>query len=180
MSIARQLFREFRPLFRMLDEPITHTPISWNMRSHPFFDDPFFSAPGFTRPAVDVTEQGKNYIVEADLPGVAKENVEVRIGEGGRSLTIEGKVVSKGPEPETTQPQASEGEQAASTEVTKTGTPTQISAERQFWSNSSFTRTVWLPRPVDSSGVSAQLKDGVLTVTIPKAEDKASVVVPVQ
>ncbi|KAK0221819.1 HSP20-like chaperone [Armillaria fumosa] len=172
MSIARQLFREFRPLFRMLDEPITRTPASWNMRSHPFFDDPFFSTPGFTRPAVDVTEQGNNYIVEADLPGVAKENVEVRIGEGGRNLTIEGKVVSKGPEPEATQVQASE--------VTKTDTPNQISAERQVWSNSSFTRTVWLPRPVDSSGVSAQLKDGVLTVTIPKAEDKASVVVPVQ
>ena len=113
MSIARQLFREFRPLFRMLDEPITRIPASWNMRSHPFFDDPFFSSPGFTRPAVDVTEQGNKYIVEADLPGVAKENVEVRIGEGGRSLTIEGKVVSKGPEPEA---QASEGEQAASSE----------------------------------------------------------------
>ncbi|KAK0188005.1 HSP20-like chaperone [Armillaria mellea] len=176
MSIARQLFREFRPLFRMLDEPITRTSASWNMRSHPFFDDPFFSSPGFTRPAVDVTEQENKYIVEADLPGVAKENVEVRIGEGGRSLTIEGKVASKGPEPEV---QASEGEQAASSEVTDTRN-SQISAERQFWSNSSFTRTVWLPRPVDSSGVSAQLKDGVLTVTIPKAEDKASVVVPVQ
>ncbi|KAK0487475.1 HSP20-like chaperone [Armillaria novae-zelandiae] len=178
MSIARQLFREFRPLFRMLDEPIARTPASWNMRSHPFFEDPFFSTPGFTRPAVDVTEQGNKYIVEADLPGVAKENVEVKIGEGGRSLTIEGKVVSKGPEAEATQ--ASEGEQAASTEVTKTDSHNQISAERQIWSNSSFTRTVWLPRPVDSSGVSAQLKDGVLTVTIPKAEDKASVVVPVQ
>ncbi|KAK0464560.1 HSP20-like chaperone [Desarmillaria tabescens] len=176
MSIARQLFREFRPLFRMLEEPITRTPASWNMRSHPFFDDPFFSSPGFGRPAVDVTEQGNKYIVEADLPGVAKENVEVRIGEGGRSLTIEGKVVSKGQEPEATQTQASEGEQAASTE----GMSFLISAERQFWSNSSFTRTVWLPRPVDSSGVSAQLKDGVLTVTVPKAEDKASVVVPVQ
>ncbi|PBK97666.1 HSP20-like chaperone [Armillaria gallica] len=171
MSIARQLFREFRPLFRMLEEPITRTPASWNMRSHPFFDDPFFSSPGFTRPAIDVTEQGNKYIVEADLPGVAKENVEVRIGEGGRSLTIEGKVVSKGPEPEATQAQASDGEQAASTEGM---------FSLQFWSNSSFTRTVWLPRPVDSSGVSAQLKDGVLTVTIPKAEDKASVVVPVE
>lgn len=116
MSVARQLFHEFRPLFRMLEEPITRTPASWGVRSHPFFDDPFFSTPGFTRPAVDVTEQGNKYIVEADLPGVAKENVEVRIGEGGRSLTIEGKVVSKGPEPEVTQAQAPEGEQAASTE----------------------------------------------------------------
>ncbi|KAK0201746.1 HSP20-like chaperone [Desarmillaria ectypa] len=170
MSISRQLFREFRPLFRMLEEPITRSPASWNMRSHPFFDDPFFSSPSFARPAIDVTEQGNKYIIEADLPGVVKENVEVRIGEGGRSLTIEGKVASKGPEPEATQAQ----------EVTKADTPNQISAERQFWSNSSFTRTVWLPRPVDSNGVSAQLKDGVLTVTIPKAEDKASVVVPVQ
>lgn len=43
------------------------------------------------RPSVDVTEEPKNYIVEADLPGVKKENLDVTIGDGGHSVTIEGK-----------------------------------------------------------------------------------------
>jgi HSP20 family molecular chaperone IbpA len=46
--------------------------------------------------------------------------------------------------------------------------------------DSSFTRTVWLPRPVDGNNVAAKLDDGVLTITVNKMEDKASVVVPVQ
>lgn len=49
----------------------------------------------FTRPAIDVSDEGENYRVDADLPGVPKENVEVRIGDNGRSITIEGKVVEK-------------------------------------------------------------------------------------
>lgn len=58
----------------------------------------------------------------------------------------------------------------------------QISTERslKFVHDSSFTRTVWLPRPVDGNNVAAKLDDGVLTVTVNKMEDKASVVVPVQ
>lgn len=39
----------------------------------------------------------------------------------------------------------------------------------------SFSRTVWLPRPVDEKGVSAKLSDGILMLTIPKADDKKSV-----
>lgn len=56
----------------------------------------------------------------------------------------------------------------------------QLSVERQFVGNTSFTRTVWLSRPVDGNNVSAHLKDGVLTLTLPKSEDKGSVKVPVE
>jgi len=52
--------------------------------------DPFQEMLG--RPAIDVSDKGDKYIVDADLPGVPKENVEVRIGDNGRSITIEGKV----------------------------------------------------------------------------------------
>lgn len=58
----------------------------------PFFRDPFQSG---LRPAVDISEEGGNYILEAELPGVKKENVQVRIGDGGRSVTIEGRVVDR-------------------------------------------------------------------------------------
>jgi HSP20 family protein len=42
---------------------------------------------------MDVSEAGNTYVVEAELPGVKKENLEVRIGDGGRSLTIQGKIL---------------------------------------------------------------------------------------
>lgn len=93
MSLTRQFLREFRPLFRMLEEPFGVSPRY--ARSNSFFDDPFFHSPRALRPAVDVTEEGSNYVVEAELPGVKKEDVEVRIGDGGRSVTIEGKVAER-------------------------------------------------------------------------------------
>lgn len=95
MSLARQFLQEFRPLFRMLEEPLTRSPAYFGgLPARSVFDDPLFQQ-GRLRPAVDLSEEGQNYIVEADLPGVLKENVEVSVGEGGRSLTIEGKIVSR-------------------------------------------------------------------------------------
>ncbi len=110
MSITRQLLNEFRPLFRMFDEPFARSPAAFS-RS-PFFDEAFTGFPRFSRPAIDVREEGNSYIVEADLPGVQKENVEVSVGDGGRSVTIEGKIVTRSP------PQA----EAKTEEGEKTGT----------------------------------------------------------
>ena len=99
MSLARQFFREMRPLFRMLEEPFGRPPAYMGFPTRALFDDPFFHSPASLRPAIDVTAQGEDYIVEAELPGVKKENVNVRIGDSGRSLTIEGKVFSRSGEP---------------------------------------------------------------------------------
>ncbi|KAI9058328.1 HSP20-like chaperone [Trametes sanguinea] len=210
MSLTRQFFRELRPLFRMLEEPFGPRAPTYVGRHRPrdFFDDPFFNSPAMLRPAVDVSEQGDKYIVEAELPGVKKENVNVRIGDGGRTLTIEGKVVRN--EPQTAEAPsssatgssgavegASEGtlfcivmvSQHAYTDSPLTGTQaltqkqsesTALSTERLFTGSASFTRTVVLPRPVDSSKVTAKLQDGVLTVTVPKAEDVGSVQINVE
>ncbi|KAJ7109723.1 HSP20-like chaperone [Mycena crocata] len=166
MSIARQLLHEFRPFFRMLDEPqaLTRPSSIWRSR----FDDPLFSPLNremLRGPAVDVREAENAYVVEAELPGVKKENLEVRVGEGGRSLTIEGKLVAAPEENEQTLPASEE-------------TRGTISTERSLIGN--FTRTIFLPRPVDGNSVAAKLNDGILQVTLNKAEDKASVVVKVE
>lgn len=95
MSITRQLLNEFRPLFRMLEEPLGRRFGAFGVPSRSILDDPFFNAPRFARPAVDVSEDGNQYIVETELPGVKKEDVEVRIGDGGRSVTIEGKIIQQ-------------------------------------------------------------------------------------
>jgi HSP20 family molecular chaperone IbpA len=80
----------------MLEEPLTRSPSYTLPTLHrSFFEDPFFQPLATARPAVDITEEAGAYRIEADLPGVKKENVEVRIGDGGRSVTIEGKIVAQ-------------------------------------------------------------------------------------
>jgi hypothetical protein len=65
------------------------------------------------------------------------------------------------------------------TDVATRGT-NQLSAEREFSGSSTFTRTVWLPRPVDANSVVAKLQDGILSLNLPKAEDKGSLKVRIE
>jgi HSP20 family molecular chaperone IbpA len=95
MSITRQFLNEFRLLFRMLEEPLGGRFGAFGIPSRAILDDPFFTAPRFARPAVDVSEEGNHYVVETELPGVKKEDVEVRIGDHGRSITIEGNIIQR-------------------------------------------------------------------------------------
>ena len=69
---------------------------------------------------------------------------------------------------------------STSAAVTQAPESNQLTTERSFTSNTSFTRTVYLPRAVDTNNVSAKLTDGVLTVTVAKAEDPASVQINVE
>ncbi|KAI4294615.1 HSP20-like chaperone [Schizophyllum commune Loenen D] len=185
MSLSR-ILNEFRPLVRMLDEPLFRAPGYYNpgfRGRSALLDDPFFQNLN-TRPAVDVSEDANKYIVEAEVPGVKKDALEIRVGDGGQSLTIEGRFGSRQggeaqPAAENAQASARPGGTSDSTAVTKAAdAPNQISTERTVFGN--FSRTVWLPRPVDASKVSAKLNDGILTVTVPKAEDKGSTVIPVE
>jgi len=102
MSLSRHFFREFRPFFRMLEDPIFgRAPVTYSNRGQSVLDDPFFGlARSGLRPAVDVAEEGNSYIIEAELPGVRKEDVNVEIGENGRSVTIQGKIVRRARQPE--------------------------------------------------------------------------------
>ncbi|KZW03337.1 HSP20-like chaperone [Exidia glandulosa HHB12029] len=176
MSITRQFFNELRPLFRVLEDPFFQPAFGTAARSQlgrRGFDQ--WPRNHIARPAVDLTESGNNYIVEAELPGIKKENVEVRVGDNGQSVTIEGKIVTRSP------PRAQEQEgqvvQSSSTEGKSLPAPEtrEVSTERQFVGSTMFSRTVWLPEPVESTKVTAKLEDGVLTVTVPKAEAKQGV-----
>jgi len=84
----------------------------------PFFIDPFYSPSagghrhprsdrsqnhsalqqlfsGGAIPAVDVYEEQDKFVVEAEVPGVKKENLDIHIGDNGKSVTISGKTVSR-------------------------------------------------------------------------------------
>ena len=98
MSLSRNFFREFRPFFRMLEDPFFgRAPVAYSGRGrHSVFDDPFFGlARDGLRPAVDVAEEGNSYIIEAELPGVRKGDINVEIGDNGRSVTIQGKIIRR-------------------------------------------------------------------------------------
>ena len=95
-------------------------------------------------PAVDIYEDKDNFVVKAELPGMKKEDIDVTLHDG--SLSISGERTSE--------------EKWEDAEVYR--------SERFF---GRFQRTVSLPSSVNASGIKAQYKDGVLTVTLPKAEE---------
>jgi HSP20 family protein len=94
-------------------------------------------------PALDLYQNNDNVIVRVELPGMRKENIEISLQDG--MLTISGERKSE----------TVEGEKAERTEryVGK------------------FRRSISLPTQVDSSKVTATYRDGILTVTLPKAEE---------
>ena len=194
MSIARQLFREFQPFFHMLEQPLGRAPAASNSHHYSLFDDQFFRSSQTSRPALDLSEEGNSYILEAELPGVKKEDLKIQIGGDNRSVIIEGKALSRrngaglsrGGDSGTLQTSVSdcsaslEGAPGPSDETNTSAiqksdpSASQLAAERaSSISSSTFSRTVWLPQMVDSSKVLAKLDHGILTLTIPKMEDKA-------
>ena len=95
------------------------------------------------RPAADVSESEDAWTLTLDLPGVSREAIKVSIEQG--VLTIEGE---------------------------KTRKESEIPGDDR-WSerlHGSFRRRFTLPEGADPGKVSADYKDGVLTVTLPKAE----------
>jgi HSP20 family molecular chaperone IbpA len=94
----------------------------------------------YVTPVVDIFETSEGLTVVADLPGVERDGLEVKVDEG--ILTIEGK-----------------------THMEPKGTP----VSREF-EPVNFFRQFELPDMVDQEKIGAELKHGVLTVTLPKVE----------
>ena len=95
-------------------------------------------------PALDLHEDKDNFVVKIEVPGMKKEDIEVTLHEGSLSISGERK-----------------GEE-------KFKDADAYRSERFF---GHFQRTVTLPAPVAADKIKAQYKDGVLTVTLPKAEE---------
>lgn len=96
-------------------------------------------------PAVDILETADHYIVTAEVPGMSRDDLDIRVHDG--RLTISGERRER------------------------------ILQCEQFHrverGHGSFSRTFHLPVPVDGERVTADLRDGVLTVTCPKANESA-------
>ncbi|HWP41955.1 MAG TPA: Hsp20/alpha crystallin family protein, partial [Blastocatellia bacterium] len=101
------------------------------------------SVTGWT-PSCDVYETDKEIVIKAELPGVKKEDVKVGIEDGVLSIS---------------------GERKFEEETKKEN---YLRVERSY---GAFTRSFTLPARVDSTRISAEFKDGLLQVTLPKREE---------
>lgn len=95
-------------------------------------------------PAIDVLETDNDFKVVCNLPGVEDKDIDVSVADN--VLTIKGEKKQHNPD-----------------ENAKV-------YRREDWSGS-FQRTLSLPRSVDAEKIDAELRDGVLQLTMPKREE---------
>ncbi|KAH7336804.1 HSP20-like chaperone [Rhizoctonia solani] len=173
MSLTRSLLNDFRPLFRMIEDPFFSSPSVFPRYARSDSWQPFAALQ--RQAAVDVTEEGNEVVVHAEMPGVKKENLDVHLSNDGQSLTIEGRVhrVAQATPAATETPaeNASASENTTQDVVKSDTSSTPVPSQSEF--RSSFSRTLWLPEPVDGKRASAELNDGILTLRIPKREHPA-------
>lgn len=93
-------------------------------------------------PAVNVWEDDRTLFAEAELPGVRMDDIEVYVV--GDELTIKGE--------------------------RKGGPDENVTHRRRERTVGSFSRVLRLPAEVDVNKVHATLRDGLLTITLPKAK----------
>ena len=95
-------------------------------------------------PALDVHEDKESFTIRAELPGMKREDIEVSIQDG--ALVISG---------ERQQEKVNEG--------------TEVHRQERYYGR--FSRVLTLSTAVSSDRVKATYKDGILTVSLPKAEE---------
>ena len=103
-------------------------------------------------PALNAWETADAAFIEAELPGMAMGDVEILAT--GRELTISG--------------------------ARKVAEPKDARWHRRERPDGSFSRTIALPWDIDPDKIAASLRDGVLTVTVPKAESSKAKKIKVQ
>lgn len=111
-----------------------------NLSIRPLHGDPL---PSPDKIRIDVKENGANVIVHAELPGVAKEDIHVSVDNNVVTVRAEVKQYD------------------ADTEDEKV-----LHSERYF---GSVERGFALPCPVDEAKAKATCENGILTLTLPKA-----------
>ncbi len=121
--------------------------VAMSSRLNRTFSDP--NAPrtedtfGAWAPPVDIFEKSDHLVIRAEIPGVQKDDMDVRIENGVLTL---------------------HGERKQEADVR------EENAYRMERIYGTFTRSFLLPTTVDSAKITATYKDGVLEVSVPKAE----------
>jgi HSP20 family protein len=137
-TMLARMMNEFAPLMKLQSDV--------NRLFDSMFEDGYSAGAarpyGATWPAFNTWEDGDAAYVEAELPGLTMEDIEVSVL--GREVTIGGE--------------------------RRIGNPDGATWLRRERSGGRFTRTLTLPWDVDADKVEAKLSDGVLTVRLPKSD----------
>ena len=96
-------------------------------------------------PAIDVSENEGAYLVKAELPGVAREDLDVTIKDGVLAINAERK------------------------KEKKDGKDGRVIREERYYGK--FVRSLRLGSDVDESGIEAHYEDGVLNLSLPKTAE---------
>jgi HSP20 family protein len=88
-------------------------------------------------------DDGSNFVLRADVPGLTEEDLQISVA--GNTVTLRGE--------------------------RKVQVPEGYSTHRRERSAVSFAKSYQLPTRVDADNVTATLKHGVLTLTLPKVAD---------
>ena len=96
-------------------------------------------------PRLDVVERDGEFVVQAEMPGIKKEDIEITLEQG--VLTISGESQSEKEE--------KEGERV-------------VRQERRY---GKYIRSLRLGKDIDDKKVKANYKDGILELTLPKLEE---------
>jgi len=110
-----------------------------------FMNEPPRHTAATVYPALNISEDRDNIYVKAEIPGLRPTEPEILLE--GDTLTIKGEH----------QPQVAPGE--------------KVSYHRREIEYGRFSRAVTLPTKINTDRVTAKAKNGILTITLPKAEE---------
>ncbi len=139
-----------------MNSSLAYSPARWLDQFFTDFDKADATKNDFA-PAVDILEEKEDYVLRAELPGVAKENIKIEVKEN--RLTLSGKKESSW---------ADKGADAQ--------------AEYRYSESryGGFTRVFELPRNVSGESIRAEYNNGVLFLRIPKAKEALSRVIEIK
>lgn len=134
--------------FERFEEMFERMASQFEETARSFDEESRYALPGMGKKmAVDLVEHDDEYVATVDLPGFERDDVEVRVTDN--TLHVE----------------------ATHEEATEDREETYLRKER---SHRSMERSIRLPEHVDADETEASFKNGVLTVTVPKAEPMSS------
>lgn len=138
-GISKDVANKLKEYFENLDAPAAVSHLQKNFR-----------------PAVDVTQDDTHVYIQAEIPGVSKEDIQV-VMRGSGALEISG----------------------VKTNVTPEGETEVMKGERRY---GKFTRSITFPEDVDvdPQAITAKYIDGVLTITLSKKETDQGITINVQ
>lgn len=102
-------------------------------------------------PPADMFENAEDVLVRVDVPGAGPADVAVSVDPGGRLVLC-----------------------------ARSADPASPAPARQEWDRSLWYRTVQLPGHVDGARATARIRDGVLTIRVPRRREARPQLIPVR